>query len=102
LQHKNGEIKMSRNFRSSLGVGLVVMAIMLLIVFGVGVALNYMLLGGIMDLYVGMTTLGDMTLIITGITKVICSGPAALLAILAIQVCLRFIDRLHGWKAELG
>jgi hypothetical protein len=78
------------------------MAIMLLIVFGVGVALNYMLLGGIMDLYVGMTTLGDMTLIITGITKVICSGPAALLAILAIQVCLRFIDRLHGWKAELG
>lgn len=69
------------------------------VAFGGYAVINSLLLGGIMDLYVGMTTLGDMTIIIVGITKVICAGPAALLVIWVVQECLKLIDRLHGWKA---
>jgi hypothetical protein len=89
---------MSRNFRSALGVGLVGMLMMLVIIFG-GYAVFGLLFTGILNIEAGLTDPGDGVLVIKGITKVICSGPVALLAIWAIQGCLKLVDRLHDWKA---
>jgi hypothetical protein len=89
---------MSRNFRSALGVVLVGMLIMALIILG-GYAVFNLFFGGIFNIDSGLTDPGDGVLVIKGITKVICSGPVALLAIWAIQSCLKLVDRLHDWKS---
>lgn len=93
---------MSRNLLSALGIGMVAMLIMAIMVFGVGVALNCLLLGGIDNIYNGLIEPGEEVLILTGIAKVVCSGPAALLAIWAIQGCLKVIDRLRAWRVGHG
>ena len=90
---------MSRNFYRAIGVGIISAMVMLTIVFGGGLALGF-LFGGINDLNNGFSGLDvrDGVLVIIGIAKVFCSGPALLLTILAVMRLMRLMDRVVVWS----
>lgn len=91
---------MSRNFYRAIGVGIISAMVMLTIVFGGGLALGFLLFGGINDMHNGFSGLDvrDGVLVIIGIAKVFCSGPALLLTILAVMRLMRLMDRVVVWS----